>query len=247
MNTKELLQPYLDKAKSELFTSLVDQVMKEHFLTPPPNILEPKEIWEQKKRNELIELFSGQAAIDKTARGFDAIIENLNSLLSPQEMEKVSQEWERGVENWIAETKIVQENATPKGSLMKIMGLSEELFVKFYQAANRYFEYKDFQKASDAFYAIAGLDPSRYNVWMALGLSEAHNQRYEQALISFSLASLIDAGSPHPYIFSAECCLKENRREEAKIYVELAEEAVNHSTLKDKQSLLASIQNLKQL
>lgn len=249
MNTKNALEPFLNKAKAEIFTSLVEEAMREYFPTPPPNILEPKKIWEQKRREELMDLFSGQAGIDKSIAGFEAIIEDLNGHLSPKDMERISQEWEHGVEVWIAKAnfKMHNEEEKPSKSLMKIMGISEEMLTYFYQAANRYFKHKDFQKASDAFYAIAGLDPGRYNVWIALGLSEARNQHFESALISFSMASIIDADSANPYLFSAECCLKNNRIEEARVYLELAQEAANNSTFKDKQLLLTSIQNLKQL
>lgn len=248
MNAKNaLLEPYLNNAKVEIFGSLVEEAMKQYFPAPPPNSLEPKEVWEQKKRNELMDLFSGQAAIDKSIAGFDAIVQDLNGHLSQANIERISQEWEHGVEAWIAKSLLKdKERKTPPESLMEILEISEETLNEFYQAANRYFKHKDFQKASDAFYIIAGLDPRRYNVWISLGLSEAHNHRFESALISFSMASIIDANSPDPYLFSAECCLRDRQIEEAKIYLELAEEAVNNSTLKDKQSLQNSIQNLKQ-
>lgn len=248
MDTKATLEPYLNKAKVELFAPLIEEVMKEHFAMPPPNSLESKEVWEEKKRKELMDLFSGQAVIEKTIAGFDAISEDLQGNLSLADRERISQEWKHGVETWIAKAHSKEQivEAKPQESLMGLMGISEETLNDFYQAANRYFKHQDFQKASDAFFAIAGLDPRRYNVWLALGLSEVHNQRTEPALISFSLASIINPVPPDPYFFSAECCFKDRRNEEAKIYLELAEEAIKNSPPKEKQAWVASIQNLKQ-
>lgn len=246
MDIKNTLEPFLNKAKAELFTTYVEEAMKEYFHTPPPNILESKEVWKKKNSTELMDLFSGGSAMDKTIAGFEAINEDLEVHLSTVDRERISQEWEHGVEAWIAKSKKIEEQTTPPPeSLMEILELSENTFNDFYQAANRYFKQKDFQKASDAFYSIAGLDARRYNVWISLGLSEAHNQRFEPALISFSIASIIDPAAPEPYLFSAECCLKDNRREEARIYLDLAEEAVKNSARNDKHILLTTIQNLK--
>src|SRR5262249_20215302 len=160
------------------------------------------------------------------------------SHLSAQEMEKISEEWTHGVETWI------QVNSGPKDqeklpeSLQKMMGISKETIDKFYEAANRYFENNDFQKASDAFYIVAWLDPRRYSAWLAIGLSEARLEHYEPALISFSLASILKPSSPFPYLYSAECCLKDNRKDEAGLYLELAKDAAEKEKHEDKQGLL---------
>lgn len=242
MDSKVTLEPFLNKLKADVFASTVEKTITECFSSPPPHSLEPKKVWKQKIRSELMDLYSGQAAIDKITAGFDAIASDLHRHLSSKEFEKISKEWEEGVKKWISLAK--EKPTAPSECLQEMMGISEETLTQFYQAAQRYFRHKDFQKASDALYVIVGLDPRRYNVWLALGLSEAHNHRFEQALISFSMASIADSESPYPYIYSAEVCIKENRMDEAKIYCDLAKEAVENGKLEDKQ-LLNVIQKLK--
>lgn len=248
MDVKNKIDPFMSKIKAEMFEPFVEEVMKEHFSVPPPNIIESKSVWEKKKKAELMDLFSGQAVLDKIVAGFEAISEYLKTHLSSADMDRVAKEWELGTEKWIARVNSAEaiKEEKPAKSLMGIMGLSEDLLIYFYQAANHYFEHKDFQKASNAFFTITHLDPGRYNVWIALGLSEARNERFEPALVSFSMASILDPAAPHPYLFSAECSLKNKQTEEAKIYLQLAEEAVNNSTIHDKQLLSISIKNIKQ-
>src|SRR5262245_14441032 len=109
MDTKSALAPFFNKLREELLAPIVEETMKSHFSTPPPNTMEPKQIWEQKTRKELMDIFSGQGLIDKTANGLDAIVADLKSHLSPQDMEKISEELNHGVETWI------QVNSKPKG------------------------------------------------------------------------------------------------------------------------------------
>ena len=242
-----MLEPFLDKTKTEFFSSAIESAMKELFPHPPHDSLEPENIWEEKKRKEVLAILSGQAAIDKSIAGFDAIAMDLKHHLKSAEMEKISKEWELGVQAWMAHAKLKEQVAPLPKSLMEVIGISEETLNHFYHSANRHFQAKDYKAASDAFYVIAGLDPNRFNVWMALGLSEAHTGRYEPALISFSIASLLDSKAINPYLFSAECCIKNNQIDEAKAYIKLASDAVHQSALKDKQPLQDSIQKLTQM
>ena len=245
MNTKNVLDQYLGKVKNELFAPLVEQTMAEHFSSPPPNLLESKAVWEEKRRGELMELYSGQAAVDKTCRGLDALAEDLKGHLSRAALQEISKEWERGVETWLS--KVNSGEGEPAESFQEMLGISEEVLNHFYQAANRYFKHQEFEKASDAFYVIANLDPRRYNVWLALGICEAHHERFEQALISFSMACLMDSKAPYPYLYSAECCIKDRKIEEAKIYLTLAKEALEESPVENQSVLLQTIAQLNQL
>lgn len=244
MDTKSALKSYLNPIKSEVFGALIEETMQE--MAPPPNSLESKEAWRGKTENALMEAISGQATIDKTADGFDAIMEDLRTHLSTSAVENISKEWELGIERWVEKAKL-EEGMNPPDTLLEALGISEETLNHFYHAGMRYFANKDFKKASDVFYAIAGLDPRRYNVWLHLGLSEAHLERYEPALISFSMASIMNIDAPYPYIYSAECCLKDSRKDEARSYLDLAQEAVEKEQPGNKQTLLNSINHLKQL
>lgn len=229
---------FLEKLKTELIAPEVERIMKEQ--APPPNGLEPQKVWEQKLRTNLMDLFSGEAVLNKMNEGFEAISENL----TPVEIEKISEEWRRGVELWIEKSKSKEEKEPPL-CLQEIMELSEETLGRFYTAGNYFFEHQEYHKASDIFYVIISLDPRRYNCWMALGLSEVHQQRWEPALISFSMASIMNIESPYPYLYSAECCLRDHRKEEAAVYKNLAKEAIENGDFKNKQELLNSLHRIQ--
>lgn len=164
MTIKLLLDKLLFKLKTEVFSSVVEETLSKY--SPSPNSLEPKQVWEKKIQEKLLDLYSGQAAVDKLIAGFDAIANDLYLHLSPEEFEKIEKEWEKGLEKW---TVLAEESTTTKSEcLLEMIGISEETLSHFYQAGNRYYILKDFQKASDAFYAIVGLDYRRYDIWLAL-------------------------------------------------------------------------------
>jgi len=139
MNTKIILDPFLSRLKADVFSPLVEKTMSEYFPSPPPNSLEPRKVWEEKTRNELMNLYSGQTSIDKSTAGFDAIASDLHRHLSPKEFEKILREWEEGVEKWISFAK--EKPTTQFECLQEMMGISEETLTHFYQAAHRYFRH----------------------------------------------------------------------------------------------------------
>jgi len=272
MENKQVLDSFLAKLKEDLIAPEVEKIMAENFTAPPPDSLEPKNIWEQKIRKNLTDLLSGQAVIDKLVAGFDAIIQDLRANLTPSEVNKISEEWNHGVEARMKqmesktaevekminkldkltekETQLVEkefEANEPKNEcLQQSLGISEDTLTRFYDAGNHYFNNQNYQKASDAFFVVTNLDQRRHNAWMALGLAEVHCDRIEQALVSFSMASITDINSPFPYLYSAECCLKDNRKDEAVIYLNLAKESVDASKLENKQELSDKIKKLQE-
>jgi len=250
MDTKSAIKPFINPIKAGLFKSDVEKTMAEHYSAPPPNSLEPTNIWKERIERELIDLYSGQAAIDKAAMGYDAIAEDLRSHLSPKEFDKIYQEWSHGVERWISFVKSAESKSAEAEikaeCLGEMMGISEGTLVNFYAAGNRYFSSQNFEKASNAFYVVVTLDHRRYNAWIAYALSEMKSQHWEQAIFGFAMGSITNIDSPYPYMYAADCCLHCNRIDEAKVYLNLAKEALEKSQLANKQLLMASVTKLQQ-
>lgn len=239
MNIKNQTRSFLEKIKTELFAADVEKIMAEHYQNQPPGSLEPKHIWQEKVRTSLMELLSGQSATDKAADGFEALTYDLQRTLAPAQMDQIAQEWQSGIENW--------KNAQKAECLSESLGISEETLIHFYQAANRYFAAQSFEKASNAYYAISTLDPRRHSVWVGLGLSEARLEHWTQAIVSFAMASITDPKAPRPYLYSAECCLKDNRGDEAKIYLNLAEKVLKECPLNLQRELGPALKKLQQM
>lgn len=227
MNKKSKLK----ELREDFFTPTVDRLIKEHYSIPPEGLLEPKNVWQGKIRAQLMDALSGEHQLRRIRAGFQAIAHELKA--KPQLFEKVSVAWEHGIEKWAQQMEAL-EKTHPTDTLFQILGLSEEILEEFYQAANHYFHHKEYEKAADALYAIASLDPTRFNVWIAFGISEAKLGRIESALVAFSFATMINMKSPYPYLYSAQVCIQASRTKEAKIYLNLAKEAIeHHPELKD--------------
>ncbi|MBS4168880.1 SycD/LcrH family type III secretion system chaperone [Parachlamydia sp. AcF125] len=121
-----------------------------------------------------------------------------------------------------------QEMAAGK-SLREIIGYSEETMEKFYGAAYRLFQAKEYGKASDAFLFLTTLDSQVHNYWLGLGMSEQLKKEYEGALVAYGMALMTEVTNPVPHYHSASCYLAVGDNENAKNSLLLAiEYAGNH-------------------
>jgi hypothetical protein len=243
----------IKQLEEEGIAPLVDELMATEYVVAPPNPLVPEKTWKEQKRNELMNLFSGKKDFNRIDSALEAVRLDFQAHLAPIEQEKLSEEWELGVEK-INDLLIqpagepAEESAAtlPDLPLRKIMNISDESFELFYKTGIRYFQNQDFIKAADVFFLLSLIDYQKHNIWISLGLSEMKIQQFEPALNAFAMAAITKSDTPYPYIYSAECCIALGRAHECSTYLDLAREALSALPPEEKESLLEQINVLEQ-
>lgn len=119
-------------------------------------------------------------------------------------------------------TEYLRKELSEGKSLKEIIGYSESVMEKFYAAAYRLFQMKEYTKSADAFLFLTTLDPYVYNFWLGLGMSEQLKEDYENALVAYSMAILLDAHNPLPHFHSATCYQKTDNVQDTRASLELA-------------------------
>lgn len=130
----------------------------------------------------------------------------------------------------------LQEEVEKGKSFQDIIGYTSETMDKFYGVAYNLFQQQKYEEASDAFIFLTTLNPRVHSYWLGLGMSEQLNHEYDNALMAYSMASLLDSQNPIPHYHSAACYheLKDSRSALASLEfaIQIAGDQSTYSNLK---------------
>lgn len=90
-------------------------------------------------------------------------------------------------------------------TFQEILGYSDDLMEKFYKVAYSYFQDQDYETASEAFSFLTTLNPTVFNYWLGLGMSEQMCEDFDSALVSYEMAAMVDVTNPIVHYHSATC------------------------------------------
>lgn len=137
-------------------------------------------------------------------------------------------------------------NTNPNQTLQEVMGFENQLLEDFYQFASDLFYNKKISDASDVFYYLTTLNPYVPTFWQALATTEEVQKRFESAMSSYAMMTLLDASDFTPALNVANCLIKLNQQQEAKKFlhqmIEEAKKEKGHRAFISKASKM--IQNL---
>lgn len=121
-------------------------------------------------------------------------------------------------------------------SAQEILGFSDKVMLKFYNAASTLLDHNRYKDAGKAFLFLVTLNPHRHEYWMGLGISAQLDKDYEAAIDSYEMAAYCEVHNPTPYFYLAKCLFAIHDRNAAleafNLAIEYAEEDVRFSELK---------------
>lgn len=107
-------------------------------------------------------------------------------------------------------------NAAKKGNAsQQLLGISDEVLEKYYEAATALLQQKKWDEARDAFLFLTFLNPTIHNFWMGLGISEQWQHRYDSALLAYSMAESTDPQDPAVFANEFQCNMATGAKEAA--------------------------------
>lgn len=250
MGVEERMNKFYAKYDAAIVEPLIEQYMDTELAIPPPDSMVPKKVWREKLQSDLRMVLHGGDLFQRIESGLKAIKENI-ATLPPIEQKKLQDDCVNGLNRWVAASEkendkeeVSQTQETPPSNLDETMGLSEETINYFYSVGVGLYQQQQYQKASDVFSFLTVLNIGRFDVWIALGLSEQQLSNWESALNAYGMAACAQFDSPYPYIYSAECCINMSDTQEALLYLDTAEEKLNgfegdqHQALSERVSKL---------
>lgn len=91
------------------------------------------------------------------------------------------------------------------GSVIKAMGLPEELLDKFYEHAYHQYENGLYVQAGNIFTFLYFMHPNRFDYAFARASALHQQKQYDQALMCYNIAAAIETNNPKPYYHMADC------------------------------------------
>jgi type III secretion system low calcium response chaperone LcrH/SycD len=105
----------------------------------------------------------------------------------------------------IQDPKLFKQQIDEGKTFQEILGYTDAVMEKFYQAAYGYFQQQKYEKASEAFTFLTTLNPTVFNYWLGLGMADQMCEEYHSALLAYAMASMVDVTNPIVHYHSASC------------------------------------------
>lgn len=101
------------------------------------------------------------------------------------------------------------------GTLGQVMEVEADEYEALYAVAHAALQAARYQEAADTFGMLVSLNPYQTRFLQAYATSLQMLGRYEDAIVYFSLASMLDLDDPRPFFHIAQCMLARRMPEQA--------------------------------
>jgi tetratricopeptide (TPR) repeat protein len=181
----------------------------------------------EKKTNTLSD--QAMRIFHKIEKGFRKIVESLPEMFETYK-DPSSKDVIQAIGQMIMTATVLVKNPGPvllriaQGErIQDLLGVTEQVLASMYMAAKYLYDHQQYEEAASAFCLLSLLSPSCPSFWQGLGNSEYFLGRYQEALIAYNCATLMDPEEPLPHILSAKCHIALEQYPAAKLALSLAE------------------------
>jgi tetratricopeptide (TPR) repeat protein len=185
--------------------------------------LESYESYCQRKKHEIEAL--GKEFIEETTQAFLLILQEFSKSGDKQAVEEMG----RGAESFKAYFADHKNQTLPADkTVAAIMNYSGQLLDKIYHLAVVHYRKGDLLPAKKIVALLLMLDPGYSACWIAFGMIQKDEKKWQESLDSFTMASKIDPENPLPLLHSAGCHKELGHTDEARLALDRALELATH-------------------
>lgn len=104
--------------------------------------------------------------------------------------------------------------------------MKPEVCEALYTVAHTFYGQGKYKEASTLFCTMVQEAPRTYKYWIGLGASLQMAKSYDEALLAYETAAMLDPCDPHVHLHAADCFFAKGLPKEALFAVDCAERAV---------------------
>lgn len=128
-----------------------------------------------------------------------------------------------------------------------LKGITDKEMEAIYATAYNFYTHGKFDRADVIFSGLCQMDPYQSKYWLGLGATRQMEKKYEKAIESYGLATVMDAKNPLPAFHAAHCLMKLHDNDRAiaalETVIELSKNKKEHKDLKiQAEQLLEGLQ-----
>jgi len=130
------------------------------------------------------------------------------------------------------------EKSLPENGGILMQDFTEEDVHLLYELGFNLYQVGDYKKGEEIFKRLVIACPLEKNHWRGLGSCLQMQQKYEEALVSWSMCTIVDPQNPLPHFHAAECLFSLDQLDDALQALKAAENRDNEKTFVGKISAL---------
>jgi tetratricopeptide (TPR) repeat protein len=224
---------------------MLDDLEVQGGLLQPRKKTEPRD--EGSKKGLILQLEARGKNLDKVGDLLQAEV----GFLLPSEKIRIEEEMERAGE--VASELIAPYEGRgsitvgPEDTFQKVLGFSNETLFWIYSVGQQFFMQEKKEEAFVLFEFLTAVNPIVCDYWIAQGLSLRGLSRVDDALYSFTMASLMEPNNPVPRYNATELYLEKNLVADAKVELDMLEEIIEMNELIELKPSLVAIKNRVEL
>ncbi len=200
-----------------LISPVSDALARKSFDLQKKGGLESEQHYINRVKGSLTEELMVKSLREEIAKGFDKLEHELPKKLSSSEWKIFQKQLRSGTLFHASGSSILvdlKKNEDP--NFQKILGISDQMMVHFYEIASECYQQKDYDSASAIFRILTFLSPMRYQIWLSLGIANQYRKHFDEALHAFAFSTLLNGKDPSCRFYAAKCYVQQNQYKDAK-------------------------------
>lgn len=233
--------PILDEfINSNVDALLEDDVYYQAMSTP----LKSAESIKREQRAQLVEFLQMKNLRESVEKAEKFIRENLSSVITPQEFDKVMAEFDH-VEEHISQFVDSTKELGDQPVLMKdVYGISDESLKHIYALIKHCVHEKKHEEAQHLLTFLTTLAPNVPGYWLALGICFQALNQHDKAIEAFNITKALDSTDPAPFVYAAESYHSLKMNDQAKHEIEGAQHLLQENA---NDQLKTAADNIKKM
>lgn len=146
-----------------------------------PNLLVPEQAQKEEAQAKFLSHIEKFAS--RILKGYHILLREIDMLRFEDPSFISDDSWDKL--NDITKQEEISFSDCEKKDIKSIFGLSENEIDKLYSAADKLFIEERYHEASDALFFISNIEPTNSVFWLALGMSEYFQERWQEAIQAF--------------------------------------------------------------
>ncbi len=194
----DYVRPQLSQFQKQVEDFLLNELLGNPMIS--------REEAEKKASLQAAEIYKDLFALDKYHGACKVLSFYLRTEIPKEELEKVELDLDK-ISDEINDGDI--EKSLKAKTLQQHFDISNDTLMTFYNCGQSLFKDEKFDDAAGIFRFLTALNPLFGSFWLALGITEQRQGRFDEALCAYSIAIVADGDRDFlPYLHSVECYLE---------------------------------------
>lgn len=236
---EEIYEEFVNE-EDQFITDYFEKIKHEKGAYPSGYTVKKKEAY----LNKIRKVLNGNQDVEYLSNGLDLIIKECeNSNNYPRLKADLVKIKDKFIKENTGDAHRAGEHFKIFDSLQDMLHMTNGAIEDMYAIAMHYYHRHQNEKTRSILYLVTQLNPFIFDPWFLLGICFFKEHEVLQAVYAFGMAALIDLKNPFPNLYSAQCYMNLDQKENAKKSYELALDLMTKEEVKQFKDTLSILKS----